>query len=741
MTISGTALNVSGLEVDFGLQQINPVYPDANGHWSSDYLYFNDTSDYEGGVGTIIARAMDYQGNPVTATASITIHNRPPLLTVVDPSPAAISEGEGVTIVVGVDDPGIYEMLTVTVDWGDGTSPATFERWTPWLVGPSEWLTHVYLDEGPSPGNTTPQDTHTITVTATDDDGGVTVETRTVRVNNVKPTAIPDAIPAFHEGETRTITGQVIDPGVLDTVSVIIWIDWNMNGGEDAGETGFAVVTGAPGSQQRSFSYTVLVEDDGPSDLPWASNGTSADAIPIRFRAWDDDMSGDPNDANPAKLPTETQSSVTVHNVEPALDRNSVGFSVTYNEIDDLFLITVAGHVSDAGARDYGRVRITWEDGIVQSSIVTDGEFSATREISGLTFSSLGPTLPQELLAEDDDLGQDQYTFVTSCTCTSGCSSPTSSIETSAAILSGHSSDVSLSGLSPASTGRGQTEALAEGSAIEPATLSTSTVSAPLSFSWTNLRNGKWSDHSSAMMETLEAGTFGVVDIKMADTKFEVEMALDLLAAAMGKPCPFEIRRKTSYLAMTMSIATHVDGLAVPPDLLAVSVGHETQHAQAHLNVMTSLMAATVQLDSHLNTLRDCDRRRAAAGAVAAFNAFAETWLRDRHIVETARQYLHLDQLDHKRLTIEDGEFGLSDTTYADDIASDSSLHTYARYAGILFANMRGENPDIATFTWQDGKNSINTMAVWLDARLAQKVNDIKTLMSTVWATVPAPAC
>jgi len=109
--------------------------------------------------------------------------------------------------------------------------------------------------------------------------------------------------------------------------------------------------------------------------------------------------------------------------------------------------------------------------------------------------------------------------------------------------------------------------------------------------------------------------------------------------------------------------------------------------------------------------------------------------------VETARQYLHLDQLDHKRLTIEDGEFGLSDTTYADDIASDSSLHTYARYAGILFANMRGENPDIATFTWQDGKNSINTMAVWLDARLAQKVNDIKTLMSTVWATVPAPAC
>ena len=65
---------------------------------------------------------------------------------------------------------------TVTIDWGDGTVQVE----TLAIGDRSFSFPHQYLDDGPSPGNGTSQDSYAIDVTVTDDDGGVgTVATGT----------------------------------------------------------------------------------------------------------------------------------------------------------------------------------------------------------------------------------------------------------------------------------------------------------------------------------------------------------------------------------------------------------------------------------------------------------------------------------------------------------------------------------------------------------------------------------
>ena len=167
-------------------------------------------------------------------TAPVIVYNVPP---VVDAGPdQSVNEGDIVSFSGIFADPGINDTHIIEWDFGDG-SPPEVGSLTP---------THAYGDNG----------SYTVTLTVTDDDGGVGTDTLTVLVSNVAPTTTIDPmsqpnpqfiLPGVH---TLTFVGSFTDPGWLDTHEAL----WNFGDG-----------TVLPGT---------LVEENVPPDATGTATGT-----------------------------------------------------------------------------------------------------------------------------------------------------------------------------------------------------------------------------------------------------------------------------------------------------------------------------------------------------------------------------------------------------------------------------------------------------------------------------------
>ena len=165
------------------------------------------------GVYTIRLMANDPYGYQVAET-TVTVHNVAP--TVDAGSDQTVNEGDTVSISGSFTDPGWLDTHTATIGWGDGTEvesgTLTEENEYPDSTG-TVTGSHAYGDDG----------VYTVTLTVTDDDGGVGIDTLTVTVNNVAPTASIDSmtqpnpqfiLPIVHE---LSFDGSFTDPGWLDT--------------------------------------------------------------------------------------------------------------------------------------------------------------------------------------------------------------------------------------------------------------------------------------------------------------------------------------------------------------------------------------------------------------------------------------------------------------------------------------------------------------------------------------------
>src|SRR5690606_2796907 len=94
------------------------------------------------------------------------------------------------------------EKFTYSINWGDGTpidsGPATID--VPGGPGvPTQGSfdgSHIYADNG----------TYTVTVTVSDDDGGVAQQTFQVQVNNVAPSLTVPGNQVVNEGSLLSIT-------------------------------------------------------------------------------------------------------------------------------------------------------------------------------------------------------------------------------------------------------------------------------------------------------------------------------------------------------------------------------------------------------------------------------------------------------------------------------------------------------------------------------------------------------
>jgi PKD repeat protein len=189
----------------------------AAGSLASASCLFQDNGSF-----IVAGRIFDKDNGSSTYSQTVQVNNVPPAIQALSVTPSAINEGDWVTLTGAIVDPGVQDLITVTVSWGDGNSDLVTLG-----LGRAFTLTHQYLDDNPSG---TPWDIYTITVTAVDDDGGSDAASTLVTVNNVPPTVGPltgapaDPIPV----NTRiTVTAVFTDPGIRDTHMVTVYWDWD----------------------------------------------------------------------------------------------------------------------------------------------------------------------------------------------------------------------------------------------------------------------------------------------------------------------------------------------------------------------------------------------------------------------------------------------------------------------------------------------------------------------------------
>jgi hypothetical protein len=206
-----------------------------------------------------------------------------------------VTEGSLIRWELVVADPSPVDLLDVSIDFGDGSEPVEVERVPSY--GDTERIVQVayrYVDDAPTG---TPSDPYTITVEATDDDLGRSVEEFGITVFNVAPGELglelldPSGRPLALDEEGRAVIDEgdpavtlgfaFTDPGERDDHDVLVdwgdgWSDGTRNATTDAPppsvddrrETRIDMASGREGQVQRRygdagvFAITVTVTDD-----------------------------------------------------------------------------------------------------------------------------------------------------------------------------------------------------------------------------------------------------------------------------------------------------------------------------------------------------------------------------------------------------------------------------------------------------------------------------------------------
>jgi hypothetical protein len=343
--------------------------------FSASHQYLDDNpSGTSFDVYPISVTVTDKDGASATAGTTATVRNVAPVVAI--NGPFTINENGSVTLTGTITDPGTLDPHTVVITWGSGEGSTTLNLAAGVLTFSA---THQYLDDNPSG---TPSDVYPISVTVTDDDTGSGSGNTSVTVNNVAPSNVSLTLSAtaINENGSVTLSGSFIDPGTLDTHTVVI------NWGPGEMPTTLSLPLGA-----RTFSAMHQYLDDNPTNTP-------SDLYPISVTVTDDDTgSGSGSTA------------VTVNNVPPVIT-GLTNSAVECGNAAEGDPVTLSATFTDVGTLDTHTATINWGDGMTTSGTVVESGGSGT--VSGSHAYVTGGIYTITLTVRDDDTGTATQTTV-----------------------------------------------------------------------------------------------------------------------------------------------------------------------------------------------------------------------------------------------------------------------------------------------------------------------------------------
>ena len=197
---------------------------------SSSHIYA-DNGSY-----TVTLTVTDDGGTIRMDTALVTVANVD--ATAGSGGPYSGSEGSTMPFSASVSDPGIADTHTFSWDFGDGSGAS------------GQTVTHIYADDGP----------YVVTLTVTDDDGGIDSSMTSATVGNVAPDAWSGGPYVGTVSTLITFTGSASDPGTLP--NEIQSYSWDFGDGTPA-VTGETVEHTFSSAGTYTVTLTLTDKDDG----------------------------------------------------------------------------------------------------------------------------------------------------------------------------------------------------------------------------------------------------------------------------------------------------------------------------------------------------------------------------------------------------------------------------------------------------------------------------------------------
>ncbi len=235
------------------------TYPAGSDAFTETHQYLDDNpSGTPADEYTINIELLDKDSGTDTDQTSTVVSNVAPFIESL--SATDTDEAGSSTLTGQIVDPGSLDSFTLTVDWGDGSPPEPFI----YPAGTTQFSeTHQYPDDDPSG---TPADLYTISTTLDDDDTGFDSEGTSLTVSNVAPALLSLSSTPYISGTGLiTVTGAIVDPGVLDTF--VLTVDWADGSPPEqfnfpAGTSGFLITHPYLIDMPEDFDITLSVEDD-----------------------------------------------------------------------------------------------------------------------------------------------------------------------------------------------------------------------------------------------------------------------------------------------------------------------------------------------------------------------------------------------------------------------------------------------------------------------------------------------
>jgi uncharacterized delta-60 repeat protein len=276
----GSAINLSSAVGDPGSADTHTyawsVTKDGSAYAAGAEANFSFTAT-DNGEYVVILTVTDDDGGAGSTSKTILINNVAPTATI-NAAPASASEGSTINLSSAVSDPGAD---TFTYAWSVSKNGSAY------ATGTAETFSFTPDDNG----------SYIVTLTVTDDDGGVGSDSRTILINNVAPVVAAISGPANAEqGVSQTFTSSFSDPGSADSWTVT----WNFGDGTTVTTAGAPGVISTSHTYLAAGAYTVSVtvsDDDGGSATQTSSitiASTSTSTLQINGSAGADDISVKP---------------------------------------------------------------------------------------------------------------------------------------------------------------------------------------------------------------------------------------------------------------------------------------------------------------------------------------------------------------------------------------------------------------------------------------------------------------